>query len=98
MHSVLHDWPDDKCRDILTRVKEAMTPGYSKLLIQENVILSTGASWQTTSLDIMMFVLNGAGERTEEAWRMLLEDAGLRICKIWSTPKSLSSLIECEVA
>ncbi|KAI9163892.1 O-methyltransferase mpaG [Paramyrothecium foliicola] len=43
MHSVLHDWPDKVCDGILTRVKEAMRPGYSKLLINENVIPTTGA-------------------------------------------------------
>lgn len=37
MRSVLHDWPDELCRKILGNVKEAMEPGYSKILISDCV-------------------------------------------------------------
>jgi hypothetical protein len=33
LRMVLHDWADNDCRKILTHLKEAMTPGYSKILI-----------------------------------------------------------------
>ncbi|KAF4773873.1 O-methyltransferase [Colletotrichum scovillei] len=98
MHSVLHDWTDDVCGSILSRVTEAMTPGYSKLLINENVIPSIGADWQATALDMMMMTLFSSRERTEEQWRKLLEPAGLKIVKIWSAGEGVESLIECELA
>ncbi|KAK0627398.1 S-adenosyl-L-methionine-dependent methyltransferase, partial [Immersiella caudata] len=54
LHSVLHDWPDELCVKILERIKAAMKPGYSRLLINENVIPDTGAHWETTALDVML--------------------------------------------
>lgn len=98
MHSVLHDWSDDQCGEILARTKEAMKPGYSKLLLNENVILSTNASWRVTALDLSLFALLGARERAEKDWRSLIEGAGLKICRIWSPANGMESLIECEIA
>lgn len=98
MHSVLHDWTDDVCGSILSRVTAAMKPDYSKLLINENVIPSIGADWQATALDMMMMTLFSSRERTEEQWRKLLEPTGLRIIKIWSAGEGVESLIECELA
>ncbi|KAJ5625074.1 Winged helix-turn-helix transcription repressor DNA-binding [Penicillium lagena] len=97
MHSVLHDWPDELCRKILTHITAAMRPGYSKVLINENVIPDTGPYWETTSLDWIMMIL-GASERSERQWHALLESAGLRIVKIWTAQKGVESLIECELA
>ena len=37
-HSVLHDWPNDDCRRILNHAVEVMQKGYSRLLINENVV------------------------------------------------------------
>jgi hypothetical protein len=98
MHSVLHDWPDDVCHKILTRVTQAMKPGYSRLLVNENVIPAMGADWQATAEDIMVLITSSSLERTERNWRNLLEGAGLRICEIWRTENALESLIECELA
>lgn len=46
LHLVLHDWDDENCRRILSHVRDAMKPGYSKLLINENVMENVGAPWQ----------------------------------------------------
>ncbi|TLD26357.1 hypothetical protein PspLS_05160 [Pyricularia sp. CBS 133598] len=97
MHSVLHDWPDDVAGQILDRIKAAMTPGYSRLLVNENVVPDSGAWWETTALDFMMMTLFSAKERTEADWHKLLEGNGLRIVKIWSGGKGVESLIECEL-
>ncbi|KAH8900524.1 S-adenosyl-L-methionine-dependent methyltransferase [Thozetella sp. PMI_491] len=97
LHSILHDWPDDVCLSILSRVKEAMKPGYSRLLLNENVIPNQGAYWETTSLDMLMMTIFSSQERTQDHWRHLLEDlAGLKIVGIWSSEKGVESLIECE--
>ena len=74
-----------------------MQPGYSKVLVNENVIPDTGAYWETTSLDLIMMEI-GSGERTENQWRALLESAGLKIVKIWTAQRGVESLIECELA
>lgn len=98
MHSILHDWNDETCQKILRRLADAMAPGYSKLLINENVIPDTGAHWQATSLDIIVMVDLASKERTEHQWYELIKPTGLKIVKIWSAQASAESLIECELA
>ncbi|RMY95779.1 hypothetical protein D0864_05279 [Hortaea werneckii] len=98
MHSVLHDWPDETCVSILSSLRGAMMRGYSKLLINENVIPDTGAHWEATALDMMMLTLLAAKERTATQWRHLIEEmAGLKIVKIWDVGAGVESLIECEL-
>ncbi|KAK4449810.1 S-adenosyl-L-methionine-dependent methyltransferase [Podospora aff. communis PSN243] len=101
MHSVLHDWPDEVCVRILDNIKAAMKPGYSRLLINENVIPDTGAHWETTGLDVMLACLLSSRERTRVEWvRLLEEKAGLRVVKIYhhrDNPRSgVESVVECE--
>lgn len=98
MHSVLHDWTDEKCREILKNLVAVMKPGHSKVLINENVIPDTNAYWETTSLDIIMMADFASTERTEGHWHKLLESAGLKITKIWTAQRGVESLIECELA
>ena len=98
MHSVLHDWPDETCRKILTNITAVMTPGYSKLLINENVIPDTNAQWEATALDMMMLTLLSSRERTRENWTDLLTSAGLKISHIYTARNGAESLIECELA
>ncbi|KAI3055099.1 hypothetical protein CBS147353_11362 [Aspergillus niger] len=98
IHSTLHNWPDSVCDSILANVKAAMKQGYSKLLINENVLPVTGAHWETTGLDMMMLTLFSSQERTEKMWYDLIENrASLKIVKIWSGGKGVESVIECEL-
>ena len=98
MHSVLHDWPDDNCYSILANVAAAMIPGYSRLLINENVVPDVSADWQVTGLDLMVMTLVSARERKEAEWRQLLKSSGLHVIRIWSHKNGGESLIECELA
>ncbi|KAM0715778.1 hypothetical protein Q7P37_008292 [Cladosporium fusiforme] len=98
MHSVLHDWPNEVCERILANVKDAMEPGYSRLLINENVVPDVEAHWETTALDLMMLALFASRERTRAQWKHLLEDiAGFKIVKYWDIGNGVESLIECEL-
>ncbi|RYP63324.1 hypothetical protein DL769_006996 [Monosporascus sp. CRB-8-3] len=83
-HHILHDWSDVKCMEILTRVKTAMKPGYSRLLIHEMIIPEQGASTFHAMLDMTMMAFNAGMERTERQWRELLESAGFHVLKVWS--------------
>lgn len=38
MHMILHDWPDDDCVKILSRLRDAMTPGYSQILVNDAIL------------------------------------------------------------
>ncbi len=98
MGAVLHDWTDEKCAEILANLKPAMTPNYSKLLINEFVIPDTGAHWISTALDFFMMAVYSSGERREQNWRRVLEGVGFRITQIWTPEPGLESLIEAEVA
>ena len=94
MHSVLHDWSDADCLRILKNTAVAMEPGYSKLLINENVVADIHANWQITSLDWEMMALAASAERTETEWRRLLESVGLKLVKVWTVDSAAESLIE----
>ena len=98
LHSVLHDWPDADCTRILQHIVAAMQKGYSKVLINENVVPDQGASWQITSLDWFMMGLAQSRERTETQWRDLLMSAGLKIVGIWTKEAHVESLIEAVIA
>ncbi|KAJ5500268.1 hypothetical protein LT330_002256 [Penicillium expansum] len=97
-HTVVHDWSDDNARKMLKAIAEAMKPGFSKLLINDQVITDTGAYWETTSMDIIMMADFATTERTEAEWHQLVESAGLKITKIWNIHKGVESVIECELA
>ncbi|KAF9730110.1 Demethylsterigmatocystin 6-O-methyltransferase 8 [Paraphaeosphaeria minitans] len=96
LHSILHDWPDQVCKVILKQVADAMEPGYSKLLIHENIIPGKSADSEVTAMDMMMAILLSSKERTEEEWYALLEvpELGLKISGIWQV-SGAESLIEC---
>ncbi|KAI9751446.1 MAG: hypothetical protein M4579_006056 [Chaenotheca gracillima] len=97
LHSVLHDWGDENALKILQQLVPALEKGYSKILINENVIPDTGASWEMTSLDFYMMGLAASRERTESQWRKLLDSAGLKAVKIWFHERASESLIEAEL-
>ena len=63
-HYILHDWSDKQCLEIMARVKTAMKPGYSKLLIHEMILPEQGASAFHAMLDLTMMIFNGGMERT----------------------------------
>lgn len=94
MHSVLHDWQDEQCREILRNLRDAMERGYSKILINENVVPEAGAAWQITSLDWTVMATVASAERTEAQWRQLIESVGLHVEGIWVKDPACESLIE----
>jgi len=74
-----------------------MQIGYSKLLINENVVPNFGAMSSITSMDWLMMTLGAVKERTEKQWRTLLEEAGLKVVGIWTYEQGTESLIEAEI-
>lgn len=98
LHSVLHDWSDEKCAVILANLKPAMTKGYSKLLITEHVIPDHRANWISTTFDMIMMCCFASGERTRMDWEKLLGDAGFKITSIQGGAEpGTESLIEAEL-
>ncbi|EKD12991.1 uncharacterized protein L3040_007074 [Drepanopeziza brunnea f. sp. 'multigermtubi'] len=82
--AICHDWPDRDCITFLRNTVAAMTPGYSHLLINEQVLPNTGADLHPALLDITMIAYFRAMERTERQWRSLLAAVGdVAIVAIW---------------
>lgn len=76
--SVLHDLTDESCQKVLLQTKAAMAPD-SRILVDEVVVPTQGASWRAVHLDILLLSALGAMERTQEQWQKLFSSAGLRI-------------------
>ncbi|KAK8038298.1 hypothetical protein PG994_015065 [Apiospora phragmitis] len=86
MHFVLHDWPDETCIRIVNRLKAAMRPGYSRLLVHEHVIPETGADSEATALNLIMTTcFSSKGPH-----------GGGLIAKIWTAINGVESIVECE--
>lgn len=60
-----------------------MTPGYSKLLLHEMIVLQGEAPQFQAQLDMTMMAFNSGMEWTAKQWHELLECVGLRVVKIW---------------
>ncbi|CAI6342051.1 unnamed protein product [Periconia digitata] len=95
LKNVLHDWPNDKCIDILIQVRDAMKPGYSRLLINEIVLPDEKCDSWTAAYDIAMMAVVDGKERSREQWGDLIDAAGgLKIEKIWRLGLNNESIIE----
>ena len=72
-----------------------MTPGYSKVIINELVIPDENASLFATRSDMNMMAMLAAMERSEQQWRDLLGSVGLKILKTWTAEIDSERIIEC---
>lgn len=88
---ILHDWDDEKAAAILANCRRAMS-AESRILILDQVIPAGNTPHPGKLLDLHMLVLHGGQERTEAAWRTLLERSRFELSKI--THSARSSMIE----
>ncbi|KAI1372125.1 hypothetical protein F4677DRAFT_274912 [Hypoxylon crocopeplum] len=96
LRTVLHDWEDEEAALILSNLIPAMDPG-SKILIDEMVLPNVGVHWWSACLDLHMYTMLGAMERSEDQWHSLLDKAGLRIVEIKTySPVMRHSIIVAE--
>ena len=96
LHGVIHDWADAEAGRILGHLRDAMTTGYSKLLIHDHVLPERNSHPQATAYDLTMMVKVSAFERTELMWRELLRSVGFNVIRIWNSPLATQSVIEAE--
>lgn len=98
LRNILHDWPDDDCRRILSNLRDAMEPD-SILLLNEFIMPETNASFSALLIDLTMMATYSSMERTESLWTELLNEAGFDVMQIWTPAKSSpgdTSLIEAK--
>lgn len=92
---IMHDYPDDKAVVILQNIVAAMGPD-SVMLVDDMVIPDRGAHWHATQVDMSMMVSLASMERTREQWYALMEQAGLKINRIYTYTECLGeSILEC---
>lgn len=73
----LHDWDGDDIVRILSRIRDAMRPD-STLLVLESVI-DEESDQEALFRDLLLTVLCGGQDRSEDDYRELIERAGLRV-------------------
>jgi len=81
MRTVLHDWDEENSVKILQNTAAAMGPD-SQLLIDEMALPNKDVHWWSACLDLHMYTMLNALERTVEQWHDLLAKAGLKIVDI----------------
>ena len=94
LKSILHDWPEKACLQILSNIAQAMR-GYphSKLLICEIVLPDQYPEPMMVMRDINMLLIGGQ-ERNISQWNALLTKAGYKILKVHGLGGENSSIIE----
>jgi hypothetical protein len=100
-----HDWADGYCLDILSNIREAMTPR-SRLLVCEQVMVQAMMGTAPSPLPAnygvakryshqrdldVMAIINGI-ERTPTQFEDLFQRAGLELKKVWPCRSQVSIL------
>lgn len=78
LRNIMHDWPDDKCVEILAQLIAALGP-QSQILNEGMVLLDSGVPWEAATIDLTMMSSLGSRERTLKEWHGVLDRAGLKI-------------------
>ncbi|KAK7946091.1 O-methyl transferase B [Apiospora aurea] len=94
VRGVLHNHPDQKVRQVLKNIKQAMAPD-SVLLLDEMVLPQTGTHAYAASMDLTMMSAFASAERTEKQWRNIVEDVGLVFTQMYTyNPTSYESVMD----
>ena len=78
LSTILHDWDDESCCRILGNIARAARPG-ARLVIVESVMPPGDEPHPAKAVDLSMFVMLTGRERTEDAFRTLLDSAGFTL-------------------
>ncbi|KAI9687139.1 MAG: hypothetical protein M1822_002550 [Bathelium mastoideum] len=98
-HFVMHNWPDERGRDILLNIKSAMKPGYSQLLLNESVLPDRDCPPFFAGIDWNMMALSAGMERTYRQWAELIDSVGMQLVQIRVSPfkNDLEGIIQAMV-
>jgi hypothetical protein len=89
---IIHDWSDEQSIQILSNCRKVI-PNNGRLLIVEAVVPTGNESSLAKVFDMVMLVLPGGIERTEEEYKVLLEQAGFQLSSVTPTT-SVVSIVE----
>ncbi|SPQ24141.1 92f86a0f-5903-4fca-ab4e-4565446c5867 [Thermothielavioides terrestris] len=96
--AVFHNWPEQKCIEILRNLVPAMDPEYSTLLIDDYVLPNTGVQLHSAVADIHMMCMFNSSERTKKEYDTILEKAGLEIVAIYPAGVNEECVLEVRVS
>jgi hypothetical protein len=85
LKNIVHDWDDERAREILATCRRAMTASAATLLVIEPVVRQASQSRQAKMSDVQMMVRTGGRNRTEEELRELLGASGFVMRRTVST-------------
>jgi hypothetical protein len=91
LKDIVHDWDDDRAIAVLRNVRRAMASS-ARLLLIERVLPPGAAPSPAKLVDLSMLVLTGGRERTEAAYRDLLERAGFAVSAVTAVNDEISVL------
>lgn len=89
LKSVLHNWDNTACIEILKNCGKVMTQ-QDRILVLERVILSGNEKSEAKLFDINMLVVTGGQERTKEEYKKLFNAAGFTLTRIIPTQSPVS--------
>lgn len=89
MKHVIHDWDDERARNILANCRRAV-PEDGALLLVEWALAEGNAPSTGKFVDVMMMLMTGGKERTLEEYRHLLGQAGFHFNQLISTTPDLN--------
>jgi len=82
---ILHDWSDQRCVQILRICREAMGEK-TRIVVIDAVVPGGNEPHPSKVMDILMMVIAEGRERTEEEFRELYRQAGLKLTRVVATP------------
>jgi O-methyltransferase domain len=92
MKHIIHDWPDDRCVQILKACRKGVNAG-GKLLVVDSVIHPGNDFSPSKFLDLQMLIFPSGCERTEKQFRELFAASGWKLNRIIAT-KASDSVVE----
>ncbi|XP_067841469.1 acetylserotonin O-methyltransferase [Heptranchias perlo] len=90
---IIHDWPEEKCVELLTRVSKACKPGSGVLLIESLLNEDRRGPITTQLYSLNMLVQTEGKERTPSEYISLLETAGFKDVQVRRTGKIYDAIL-----
>ncbi|XP_071404387.1 acetylserotonin O-methyltransferase isoform X2 [Pithys albifrons albifrons] len=93
LSKILHDWDDEKCKQLLTKVYKACKPGGGVLLVESLLNEDKSGPLETQLYSMNMLVQTEGKERTAAEYSKLLEAAGFGVIQVKRTRKLYDAVL-----
>ncbi|XP_074990160.1 acetylserotonin O-methyltransferase isoform X3 [Calonectris borealis] len=93
LSKILHDWDDDRCRQLLAKVHKACKPGGGVLLVESLLNEDKSGPLETQLYSMNMLVQTEGKERTAAEYSKLLEAAGFGEVQVKRTGKLYDAVL-----